>query len=221
MKRKTAQKIRVYGKRPKDLGMLIVVGGPGGSGSTTIARMLASHFGLQYIYGGAIMRRLARKNGFDTLEEFLTSKEFKKDSKKYDKLIDEETMKASQRRNVLVESKNFAALATLKQQATTVKIWVDANISTRVRRTLHSKKGIEHPENVAKTSFAYRTTATELMQRYSNDKNRYAKLYGIDFDTPELYNDIVVDASHLTAGETFNLILKEIKRGKYIRSSSK
>lgn len=194
----------------------MVVGGPGGSGSTTIAKMLAAYFGLQYIYAGAIMRRIARLKGFASLEEFLASDEVKENGNKYDKLVDEETYKASMRRNILVEGKSFAAIATLKQLPATVKIWVDADLETRVRRTLLSKKGIKHPEEVKKGSLVYRVTATELMQRYSNDKNRYSKLYGIDYGHQELYNDIVIDASHLTAGETFNLILKEIKNGKYI-----
>jgi cytidylate kinase len=55
------------------------------------------------------------------------------------------------------------------------------------------------------------------MQRYSNDKNRYKKLYNIDYDNEEKYNDIVIDTSKMNASETFNLILKLIKEGGYIK----
>jgi cytidylate kinase len=218
VKRKTARQLKVYTKRPKDLGLLIVVGGPGGSGSSTIAKMLAAHYGLHRIYGGAFMRQIARRKGYATLEEFISSDEFNLGYYHFDKQIDEETVKAAMHRDVLVESKNFAAIATNEQIPCTVKIWLDADIQTRVWRSLASKHKIKNPEKIDKKSDLYHLTLVGLMQRYSNDKNRYSKLYGIEYEKPELYNDIVIDTTHMNAGETFNKILMEVKRGKFIKS---
>ena len=50
--------------------LVIVVGGPGGSGSSTISKMLAEHFGLERIYGGQIMRDLVAEKGYDSFESF-------------------------------------------------------------------------------------------------------------------------------------------------------
>jgi len=40
---------------------------------------------------------------------------------------------------------------------------------------------------------------------------RYKKLYNIDYDEPEKYNDLVIDNSNQTPEETFNLIVNYLK----------
>jgi cytidylate kinase len=205
------------GKRPKDLGMLIIVGGPGGSGSSTIARMLARHFGMSYVYGGAIMRRIAKKRGFATLEDFLNSPIMKKNSLMIDREVDETLLKAAFRRNILIDSKDFAALSTYRKIPSTVKIWLEADTDIRVNRMLWSMKKVVKGKMLRKSSKVYKESAFKLIQRYSNDKNRYKKLYDIDYDHQEKYNDIVIDTSIINEGETFNLILKLIKDGRFIK----
>lgn len=206
------------GKRPKDLGLLIVVGGPGGSGASTIARMLARYLGLSYVYAGGMMRAIAEKNGFKSYVKFIESEHFKSNKNKYDKQIDRQIVRMSQRRDVLIDSKTFAALAYIKKLPCTVKIWIEADLEVRVHRALYSRSNIPEGKKVAKKSLMYRRTMLELMKRYSNDKNRYARLYGIDYDRQELYNDIVINSSKIDAGETFTLILKLLKDGKFIKS---
>src|SRR5690606_37763555 len=124
-------------KRPKDMGKLIVVGGPGGSGASTIARLLAKKYGLHYVYGGLLMREYAQKAGFNGVEEFLEAISGSDDQFKYDRIIDEKVLKLSYQPDVLIDSKVFAGLATLRQIPCTVKVWLTCDIETRVRRTLH------------------------------------------------------------------------------------
>jgi cytidylate kinase len=38
----------------------------------------------------------------------------------------------------------------------------------------------------------------------------------VDYSKPKLYNDIVIDSSKINEEETFNLILKRLKDGRYI-----
>ena len=66
--------------RSKELGHLVVVGGPGGSGASTIARKLADYFSLNYVYGGRLMRELAEKHGFKNINDFFKSDFFKEKS---------------------------------------------------------------------------------------------------------------------------------------------
>jgi cytidylate kinase len=217
IKNASGAKIKVYAKRPKDLGLLIVIGGPGGSGASTIARLLASKFGLQYVYGGGIMRSIAKNKGYSTLEDFLASDIMKKQSSVIDREIDEKVLKSSFARNVLIDSKDFAAISTYRQIPSTVKIWLTADIDVRVHRMLWSMSMLPKGKIISKRSKVYKETSLKLMQRYSNDKNRYKKLYNIDYDNEEKYNDIVIDTSKMNASETFNLILKLIKEGGYIK----
>lgn len=203
--------------RPKDLGVLIVVGGPGGSGSSTIARLLAKHYGLSYFYGGGEMRKLAKKYGFDSLTKFLASEKVTNPNNSIDREIDERLIKAAFSRNVLIDSKNFAAIVTYKKIPTTIRIWLTADLEVRVHRKLWSKGRLAEGKQLTKRSKLYKETSMKLMQRYSNDKHRFKKLYDIDYDKQEKYNDIILDTSKINVSETFNLLLKIIKHGQFIK----
>lgn len=209
--------MKVFEKRPKDMGKLVVVGGPGGTGSSTIARMLAIKYGLHYIYGGQFMRNIAKEKGFDLVEDFLQSLQNAPDKYQYDRIIDEKLLKMSYRPNVLIDSKVFAALATVNRIPCTLRIWLTSDVQTRVRRTLHKNKKVDLNVKLEKTDALYRKTMEDLMKRYSNDKNRYQKLYGVDYDNPKVYNDIVIDSTSLDAHQTFNLIVRKIEDGGYFK----
>ncbi|GAB4164237.1 MAG: AAA family ATPase [Candidatus Dojkabacteria bacterium] len=200
-------------KRPADLGKLIIVGGPGGSGSSTIAKMLAHHFGLHYVYGGGLMRQYAEQNGFESLEAFMKSKLFQQHSQKFDKLIDEKLIRFAYQANVLIDSKDFAALATFRNIPTTAKIWVDAPVVVRARRTLHKTGKITLDKKLPRSSRVLQNQIRKLSKRYQADKKRFKNLYGIDYAHPEKYNDIVINSKGLNEGQTFNLIMAKLSNG--------
>jgi len=208
--------MKVFLKRPKDLGLLFVVGGPGGSGSSTIAKMLARHYGLHYVYGGMLMRRMARNAGFETLEKFLEDLKTETEKYKADKKIDKKLIRMSYYPHVLIDSKIFAGLAVNLQIPCSVRIWLTSSIETRVRRTLHKEGKHDLNKELSKKSKLYRDTSNRLLTRHSNDKNRYWKLYDVKYDKPAKYNDIVVDSSGQTPLQTFNFIVKMVDDGEYI-----
>lgn len=209
--------MKVYDKRPKDIGMLFVVGGPGGSGSSTIAKLLAREYGLHYVYGGQFMRNIAHNIGFKTVEEFLDSLKSERERYVYDKAVDKKMIRMSYQPDVLIDSKVFAALSTSYKLPTTVKIWLDCSIYTRVRRTLHKKNIVDLSKKLSKSSDIYIEMRDMLMKRYSNDKNRYRRLYAIDYDHPDKYNDIIIDTANLNAHQTLNLVVRRIKDGEYTK----
>lgn len=205
-----------FKKRPKDMGYLFVVGGPGGSGSSTIAKLLARHFGLHYVYGGALMREYVQKYGYDDLSKFLQSDDFANTKGELDQIVDWKILKASNWNDVLIDSKVFAGIATNLQISCTVKLWLNCSLHTRVRRTLHKDRKIDLSKKLPRYSEIYKITQIKLRDRYYQDKYRYKKLYGIEYDKPEKYNDIVLDTSHLNEGATMQLILDRIERGGYL-----
>lgn len=192
------------------MGLLIIVGGPGGSGSSTIARMLAKELGLHYVYGGKYMREYASQYGFDQIADFLRSKEYIEMNGEIDKIVDSKLISASRWHDVLIDSKSFAALATFMQIPSTIRIWLDARLETRVRRTLHKEGILDLKKKLSKKSKIYLDLERSLKDRYELDKERFRKLYDIDYDSPQKYNDIVIDTSAYNAGQTFNLIMKVI-----------
>lgn len=190
--------------RPKNLGMLFVIGGYGGSGASTIAKMLARHFNLNRIYAGGLMRDIAKSNGYDRYEDFLRNTS-DSELKKFDEIVDKKMIKYSYLPNILLDSKIFAALSTKYRIPCTVKIWLTCDIETRARR------------KAKKSNLDITSVLTDLKVRYLSDKKRFEQLYNIDYSNPKKYNDIVIDTSKLNEYQTLNIILKLIKDGGYIR----
>ncbi|MEA3357103.1 MAG: AAA family ATPase, partial [Patescibacteria group bacterium] len=116
-----------YSQRASDLGLLVVVGGPGGTGSSTIAKILARKWKLHHIYAGAIMRKICGKQD---LNECL--KELAENNSDHDMEIDKYITKMSQRPNTLIESKSFAGTATHKKIPCSAKIWITTSLESRV-----------------------------------------------------------------------------------------
>jgi cytidylate kinase len=198
--------------RPKELGYLFVIGGPGGSGSSTIAKMLSEHFNLKRIYGGSLFRKLLEERGYvDNDRAYFQENE--KLLMDLDKEVDGILFKECDKPNVLIESKNFAALAKKHDIPCTVKIWIEASLHVRTIRAM-SKYGF---------GFNFRNIITylrmrfDLVKRYRMDYRRYYDIQGINYSNPSEYNDIVIDSSYLNEKETFDLILKYIKDGGYIK----
>ncbi|MBD3329003.1 hypothetical protein GF357_00735 [Candidatus Dojkabacteria bacterium] len=202
--------------RPRNLGILMVVGGPGGSGSSTIAKHLGKHFGLRRYYGGARMRQIARDRGYNSLADFYETDYFLKNSVEIDSDIDKYLVQVSYQPDVLIESKTFAALSHVRGIPCTVKIWIDADFNVKVKRTMLSRGGYSNPEDIDENSPEYKEAYENLKTRYQMDEQRYEKLYSIDYPGAELYNDIVVDSTKLDVASTFNLILNKIKDGGFI-----
>ena len=50
--------------------LLLVVGGPGSSGASTIAKMLAEYFNLERVYSGGVFREIVASQGYKTLDDF-------------------------------------------------------------------------------------------------------------------------------------------------------
>ena len=190
-------------EREGNLGYLFVIGGPGSSGSTTIAKMLSDYFSLKRVYGGKIYRDILKSLGYDLEKEIPN-----RNVEDIDKRVDRKLLDIAKDKDILIESKIFAAIATKEKIPCTVKIWLNASLHTRTLRRMEreDQRGLLN----------YLRTRRHLFRRYIFDKNRFKRVYGIKYNKPSLYNDIVLNTSTMNSQETFNLILKYIKDGGYI-----
>ena len=200
----------ISSKRPSELGMLLVISGPGGSGSTTISNLVEKKYNLSHYYAGDIFRDLALKKGFKNLEDFLKDVD-KKDIDRYDLDVDNLMIQKSQEKDVLIEGKAFAALASIKNIPCTLKVWLDADLNTRVLRVLSRDGILKYGEPLREELMnSYSKVKDDLVLRSNLLDKRLKELYGIEYDRQELYNDIVIDSSNQSVEETFNLICKYI-----------
>lgn len=195
--------------KQKDEKILLVVGGPGGSGSSTISKMLSKHFSIERIYAGDLFRKKAKEEEIESFEEFL--QDISDGGNSLDLEIDSLLIEYAKRRNILIESKVFGALAKKKGIPCTATIWLEADINIRVKRKL-AKEGATGVKGLIRGM----RIKKNLNRRYKIDREKYMRLYDIKYDSPRLYYDIVLDTSRLNEVETFNLILERLKDGRFI-----
>lgn len=182
----------------KPKGLIIVIGGAGGVGSSTIANALGKKLSLRVISGGQIMRGFARKLGFSSLEDMLSSLGTSDEIRKLDYAIDDELFKQAGEGNVIVDSHLFGALSFKKKFSCTFKVWLKCSDEVRQKRLQMRSGGKFETLELSK-------------QREKLDALRFKSIYDIDYFSPELYNDLVLDTSDIGVEETVNLILKRVK----------
>lgn len=194
----------------RDKKIVIAVGGPGGSGITTISKMLGEYFEVKHIYAGDLFRKAAKEKDIEHFEEFL--QQISKGGNSLDLEIDSLLEEYANRGDIVIDSKIFGALAKVKNIPCDVSIWLDAKLNIKVKRHLAKEKykGIKK----IRRFFEIRHN---LKKRYRIDKEKYWRLYKIKYDKPNLYYNIVLDTSNMNEIETFDLILKNIKDGGYIK----
>ena len=199
-------------KREISKGYLFVVGGPGGSGCSVISEMLAKHFDLELIYAGKIFRKAVKERGYDNFEDFYVRAN--RDSLyELDQVVDRQLVLEAERKGVLLDSKAFAGISTIKDIPCTVKIWLTASLHVRAKRHL----GKREVDGFVNKLLGYFKERRNLKKRWRLDKRRYKELYGIDYSKPSLYNDIIIDSSRMDEFETFNLILEKLEDGQYLK----
>lgn len=194
--------------KQKSNGLFLIIGGPGGSGSSTISEMLSKHFNIPRIYAGDLFRKEAKKEEIESFEEFL--QEVSNGGNTLDLEIDQLLREYAKKGNVIIESKVFGAIAKNEGIDCTASIWLESNLNVRAKRMLLKEK--------AKSNlFSFWKAKRDLKRRYKIDREKYMRLYGVKYDNPSNYYDIVLDTSNLNEEETFNLILEKLKDGGYIK----
>ncbi len=170
--------------------MRVTISGPPGSGTTTVARLLAEKLGFKLISAGEIFRKLAADRGM-TLEEFSKYAESNPDIDFYiDKLQKE---MAEREDNVVVEGRLSGWMVK-----DAFKVWIYASPEVRYRRIAQREgKDIARVKN-------------ETKRREELEKRRYKKFYSIDLDDISIYH-IAINSEHFKPEEIVEIILKALE----------
>lgn len=169
--------------------MIITIGGPIGSGKTTVAKAIAGEFGLAHISAGAVFRQMAKERNL-TIEEF--SKLAEKDSS-IDKIIDEKQQELAKKGSAVIDGRLSAAM--IKPD---LKIWLAAPLEIRAKRVAE-REGKD-----------FETALKETKKRERSETRRYKKIYGIDLSDTSKY-DLVMNTSLWSAKEVVEIISLAIR----------
>jgi predicted cytidylate kinase len=176
--------------------VIITIGGPPGSGKSTLGRMLATRLGAPFFSMGDVRRAYALERGM-TLAELNRRGEADPYS---DTMVDEYQSKLPrQHPSFVIDSR--LGYHFLPQS---VKIFLKADLRVAASRILPDKRAEEHWTNLDEGTRA-------LQERMRSDRARYKKYYGIDpYDESRF--DLVLDTSQLDPLAVLHETLLFLKR---------
>ena len=172
--------------------VIITISGTPGSGKSTIAKFLAKKINLKHYSTGDFMRKIAKERNI-TLAEL---GEIAEADLSIDQEIDNWSKKLGETEdNFIIDSR--LAFHFIPQA---VKIFLDADIKTRVKRIFKDKR----PGESAKTK---KDMEKEILQRQESESKRYKEYYNIDHFDKTNY-DLLIDTTDLTPEEITKKIIE-------------
>ncbi|HOE92634.1 MAG: cytidylate kinase [Candidatus Methanofastidiosum methylothiophilum] len=168
--------------------MRVTIGGPPGSGTTTVAKIVSKKLQYTHVYTGDIFRNLAKEKNM-SLEDFskLAEKDFSIDME-----VDRRQKELGANDNIILEGRMARFMINPD-----LSVWLTAPIDERVRR-IFLRENLNYTE-------AYKNT--EL--RENSEKNRYQKIYNVDISNLASY-DLVINSLRLSAEGVSQIIIAAI-----------
>ncbi|MFW3146669.1 MAG: (d)CMP kinase [Thermoplasmatota archaeon] len=176
--------------------VVVTVGGPPGSGTSTLSRLLEEALGLRYVYAGQLFRDKARSMGL-TLAEF---GELCEKDQGYDRELDDMMMDIARKGDVILEGRMTGPLCHL-HAVESFKVYVDANPFVRAERVLERDGG------------TLEEVVSMMREREESEIQRYREYYDID-PRERKYYDMVIDSSELSPPEELKMVLGGLQRAK-------
>lgn len=174
--------------------MIITIGGLPGTGTTTMAKMIAEKYGLEHVCAGFIFRDMAKEMNMD-LNEF---SKYAEQNPEIDKEIDRRQVEMAKKGNMVLEGRLAAWMLKNNDVEPTVSIWLKAPPMVRCKRI--SERENEDIE----------LALEKMIKRENSEKKRYKEIYNIDINDLSIYN-ITIDSSKWNIEGVFNIICKSIE----------
>jgi len=170
----------------------LTIGGPPGSGKTTLAKLLSQKTGMDIVYAGEIFRNMAEERGV-SLEEFGRMAET---DDTIDRELDERMVKIARERDDIILDGRLTGYMTHRNGIPAFRVYVTAEFPIRVERIA----GREEKDRAQ--------VEEEVLERERSEYERYMKYYGIDIRDTEIY-DLVLDSSHMSPEALAERLLHE------------
>lgn len=161
--------------------MRLTVGGPPGSGKTTLVKVLSEKTGMEAIYAGNIFRKMAEERGL-SLEEFGKMAE---EDESIDRELDERMISIARERDDVILDGRLTGYLTKKYGIPAFRIYVTAEFPVRVER-IAGREGKDE-----------KTVENEILRREGSEYRRYMKYYGFDIRDRSIY-DLIIESDHMS-----------------------
>jgi cytidylate kinase len=169
--------------------MIVTIGGPIGSGKTTVAKAIADKFGFTHISAGIVFREMANERGI-SLEEFSRLAE---ENHEFDRELDKrQKLLAKKAENAVIDGR----LSGLIMDAD-LKVWLKAPLEVRAKRVCE-REDKDYEEGLE-----------DVRNRGDSELKRYKEIYEIDLRDLKPY-DIVINTELFNAEEVTSIVKKAI-----------
>jgi predicted cytidylate kinase len=174
--------------------VIVTIGGPPGSGTSTVSMILMEITGFDYIYAGSIFREMAKERGL-SLAEFGKLCE---NDKKVDMDLDLKMINfARSSKDMILEGRMTGPLCK-RENILALKVYIDADIKLRAERVMERDGG------------SIDDVYMKMERREASEARRYLDYYGIDPREHHHY-DIVIDSTNMTPEEEVDLIMEHLR----------
>tara|TARA_Y100000034_G_C6791147_1_gene354231 strand:+ start:256 stop:780 length:525 start_codon:yes stop_codon:yes gene_type:complete len=174
--------------------MRITISGTPGSGKSVASKYLSKKLKFKHYGIGDLMRDFAKKKKLGLIE---LSKMLEKDST-LDKKFNEDIKRLNKENNFILDSR--LGFFFIKKG---IHIFLDADFGVRAERIFKDKRKLESFKKVDDVK-------KEIKKRLSLERNRFRKLYKVDFTDLSHY-DLVIDTTGMNAKLISEIILKYLK----------
>ena len=177
--------------------MILVIGGPPGSGKTTVAERWSKVRGYALVSAGMRFRAMAKERGLSLEELGRLAEADPVIDRSLDRAVYEEIeSNASNGRNVVVDGRIQAYLLA-QRHVECLKVLIDAPLDVRAERIAgREEKSVE-------------ASKREITARERSERARYKSIYGIDLKDTRLF-DVVIDSARKTPDEIVALIASRV-----------
>ncbi|TLZ82168.1 MAG: cytidylate kinase [Methanobacteriota archaeon] len=177
--------------------MILVIGGPPGSGKTTVAERWAAARGSVLVSAGMRFRAMAKERGL-SLEAFGRAAE---GDPSIDRALDAAVLSeirthVAEGRDVVVDGR-IQAYLLVKEQIPCLKVLIDAPLAVRAKR-IAGREGTTVEE-----------AKREILSRERSERIRYKSIYGIDVGDTRIF-DLVIDSRARTPDEVIAKIAARV-----------
>lgn len=175
---------------------VIIVSGPPGAGSSTIAKGLAKELKLRYFSVGKIHKSFgsSKKEGKSALDVW--REKYGKTESFHKKTLDRPQVEEAKKGNVVINSK--LGIHFLKKLSNK-KIWLDVPLKVRVERTAR-RDGIP-----------IKKALKEIKEREAVERREWKRLYGFDYFNLKKDADFVIDTSGMSIEKAVEKILNFVR----------
>jgi cytidylate kinase len=160
--------------------VLVTISGLPGSGTSTVARLVARSLSLRHVDGGTVFRAMAAERRLDVAAFSVVAEA----DPRIDVELDTRLASIAREGDVVLESRLAGWIARNEQVAAT-KVWIDGSEAVRAGR-------VAEREHIAQDAALLANRAREASERL-----RYRTLYAIDLGDTSVY-DLIVDSTELT-----------------------